>query len=73
MIIAIIIVCAMVFFFCIFTIILYGISKDRLKVEERIKEFETEDKGKKQKNVQEERDLKSKKTQDLKQEKNWHK
>ena len=66
MIIAIIIVCAMVFFFCIFTIILYGISKDRLKVEERIKEFETEDKGKKQKNVQRRKRLKVKKNTGLK-------
>lgn len=66
MIIAIIIVCAMVFFFCIFTIILYGISKDRLKVEERIKEFETEDKGKKQKNVQRRKRLKVRKNTGLK-------
>ena len=66
MLVILIIVCAMVFFFCIFTIILYGISKDRLKVEERIKEFETEDKGKKQKNVQRRKRLKVKKNTGLK-------
>ena len=37
-----IIVSAMIFFFSVFTIILYGITKDRMKVEERIKGLESQ-------------------------------
>lgn len=43
MIVAMIIVCAMIFFFCIFTIILYVILKNKLKVKERITGFVLEE------------------------------
>lgn len=72
MLVILIIVCAMVFFFCIFTIILHGIAKDKLKVEERIKDFVLEEKEERKTTTKKKR-LKVKKIQDLKQEKNWHK
>lgn len=46
-----IIVSAMIFFFSVFTIILYGITKDRMKVEERIKGFVTDEREKKTKQI----------------------
>ena len=49
MLVILIIVCAMVFFFCIFTIILHGVAKDKLKVEERIKDFVLEEKEERKK------------------------
>ena len=56
-----IIVSAMIFFFSVFTIILYGITKDRMKVEERIKGFVTDEREKKTKQVKKNKRLKVKK------------
>lgn len=73
MLVILIIVCAVVFFFCIFTIILHGVAKDKLKVEERIKDFVLEEKEEPKKTTAKQKKLKVKKIQGLKQEKNWHK
>ena len=51
----------MVFFFCIFTIILHGIAKDKLKVEERIKDFVLEEKEERKKTTTKKKRLKVKK------------
>ena len=56
-----IIVSAMIFFFSVFTIILYGITKDRMKVEERIKGFVTDEREKKTKQIKKNKRLKVKK------------
>ena len=61
MLVILIIVCAMVFFFCIFTIILHGIAKDKLKVEERIKDFVLEEKEERKKTTTKKKRLKVKK------------
>ena len=61
MLVILIIVCAMVFFFCIFTIILHGIAKDKLKVEERIKDFVLEEKEERKKTTTKQKRLKVKK------------
>ena len=65
-----IIVSAMIFFFSVFTIILYGITKDRMKVVERIKGFVTDEREKKTKQIKKNKRLKVKKIQGLEQEKN---
>ena len=61
MLVILIIVCAMVFFFCIFTIILHGVAKDKLKVEERIKDFVLEEKEERKKTTTKQKRLKVKK------------
>ena len=60
-----IIVSAMIFFFSVFTIIVYGITKDRMKVEERIKGFVTDEREKKTKQVKKNKRLKVKKNTGL--------
>lgn len=60
-----IIVSAMIFFFSVFTIILYGITKDRMKVEERIKGFVTDEREKKTKQIKKNKRLKVKKNTGL--------
>lgn len=66
MIIAMIIVCAMIFFFCIFTIILSGTLKDKMEVEDRIKGFVFLDKEKHQKTAQKRKKIKDKKNKVMK-------
>lgn len=61
MIVAMIIVCAMIFFFCIFTIILYGFLKNKMKVEERMKGFVFEEKENRQRTTQKRKKVKEKK------------
>lgn len=60
MIVAMIIVCAMIFFFCIFTIILYGILKDKMEVEKRIKGFVFGEKEHRQRTAQKRKRVKEK-------------
>lgn len=48
MIVALIIVFAMTFFFCIFTIVMHSILKDKIKVDERIQGFVFEEKENRQ-------------------------
>jgi tight adherence protein B len=66
MLVILIIVCAVVFFFCIFTIILHGVAKDKLKVEERIKDFVLEEKEEPKKTTAKQKKLKVKKNTGLK-------
>lgn len=66
MIVAMIIVCAMIFFFCIFTIILHGMLKDKMKVEERMKGFVLEEKENRQRTAQKRKKIKEKRKKGLK-------
>lgn len=61
MIVAMIIVCAMIFFFCIFTIILHSTFKNKMKVEERIKGFVFEEKKNSRRNIEKRKRIKEKK------------
>ena len=60
MIVALIIVCAMIFFFSIFTIILYSILNNKIKVDERIKGFVLEEKENRQRNTKKRKRVKEK-------------
>lgn len=66
MIVAMIIVCAMVFFFCIFTIILYSVLKNKMTVEERIKGFVFEERENRQKTTKKRKRVKEKKNRGIK-------
>ena len=72
MIVALIIVCAMIFFFSIFTIILYSILNNKIKVDERIKGFVLEEKENRQRNTKKRKRVRERETKELEQEKNWH-
>ena len=65
MIVVAIIVSAMIFFFSVFTIAVYGIFKNRIQVEERIKGIVTDDREKKTKQKQRRKRLKVKKNTGL--------
>lgn len=60
MIVALIIVCAMIFFFSIFTIILYSVLNNKIRVDERIKGFVLEEKENQQRNTKKRKRVKEK-------------
>lgn len=66
MLVILIIVCAMIFFFCVFTILLHGIVKDKLKVKARIRDFVLEEKEERKKTTARKKRIKVKKNTGLK-------